>query len=346
MDRIVDLPTHSDNWDDHEGYYRIILGEQIDGRYRVEAILGKGVFSTVARAKDKEGNPVAVKFVRNNDTMYKAGLKEIQILKKLRENDPDDKMHVIRLKRHFMHKHHLCMVFESLDLNLRDLLKKYGKNVGLKMKPIRLYSHQLFSALVLLKKCEILHADIKPDNILVSPDRMTIKLADFGSASDVTENEITPYLVSRFYRAPEIILGLTYGTPIDVWSVGCTLYELATGKLLFNGRNNNHMLQKMMHVMGKMPRRLQRQGQFSPMHFDQQFNFLYQDVDKISQKSIIRTQTINKPVEDLKSLIPISDEFERQDTLHLIDLLDKCLQLSPEKRISPEDALIHPFISR
>lgn len=84
------------------------------------------------------------------------------------------------------------------------MLKKYGKDVGLHVKAVRSYTQQLFYALKLLKRANILHADIKPDNILVNEKKNLLKLCDFGSASFAHENEITPYLVSRFYRAPEI----------------------------------------------------------------------------------------------------------------------------------------------
>ncbi|RUO95327.1 kinase-like domain-containing protein, partial [Jimgerdemannia flammicorona] len=95
------------------------------------------------------------------------------------------------------------------SMNLREVLKKFGKDVGINIKAVRIYAQQLFLSLSLLKKCNILHADIKPDNILVSESKNTLKLCDLGSASDAGENDITPYLVSRFYRSPEIsvILG-------------------------------------------------------------------------------------------------------------------------------------------
>lgn len=82
--------------------------------------------------------------------------------------DPEDKYHCLRLYTHFYHKNHLCLVFESLYMNLREILKKYGKDVGLHIDAVRSYAHQLFLSLRLLKKTSILHADIKPDNILVS----------------------------------------------------------------------------------------------------------------------------------------------------------------------------------
>lgn len=135
---------------------------------------------------------------------HKSGLKELDVLKKLNDSDPQDRFHCLRLYRHFFHKNHLCMVFELMSLNLREVLKKYGRNIGLHIAAVRSYSQQILLALKLMRKCGILHADIKPDNILVNESKIVLKLSDFGSASAIQENDITPYLVSRFYRAPEI----------------------------------------------------------------------------------------------------------------------------------------------
>ncbi|XP_029403250.1 serine/threonine-protein kinase PRP4 homolog isoform X3 [Mus pahari] len=199
-------PNLRDNWTDAEGYYRVNIGEVLDKRYNVYGYTGQGVFSNVVRARDnaRANQEVAVKIIRNNELMQKTGLKELEFLKKLNDADPDDKFHCLRLFRHFYHKQHLCLVFEPLSMNLREVLKKYGKDVGLHIKAVRSYSQQLFLALKLLKRCNILHADIKPDNILVNESKTILKLCDFGSASHVADNDITPYLVSRFYRAPEI----------------------------------------------------------------------------------------------------------------------------------------------
>jgi serine/threonine-protein kinase PRP4 len=108
------------------------------------------------------------------------------MLNKLNQADPDDRKHVVRLERTFEHRGHLCLVFESLryifiaprplettstfrrhSMNLRDVVKRFGKDVGLNIRAVRVYAKQLFLALNLLKKCNIMHADIKPDNILV-----------------------------------------------------------------------------------------------------------------------------------------------------------------------------------
>ena len=94
---------------------------------------------------------------------------------------------------------------------MRELTKKYGRGIGLNIRAVRPYAAQMFWALYHLQNCGVLHSDIKPDNILVSEDRTSVKLCDFGSAMFQGENEVTPYLVSRYYRSPEVILGLKYG---------------------------------------------------------------------------------------------------------------------------------------
>ncbi|KAK5190179.1 U4/U6 small nuclear ribonucleoprotein prp4 [Exophiala xenobiotica] len=344
--------TLMDDWDDAEGYYITILGELMQDRYHVTQNLGRGMFSSVVRATDSHtGKDVAVKIVRNNETMQKAGIKEIEILKDIAANDPEDKKHVIRLQRSFNHKGHLCMVFENLSMNLREVLKKFGRDVGINIKAIRAYAQQLFLGLSLLKKCQYIHADLKPDNILVNEARSTLKICDLGSASPITENATAPYLVSRFYRAPEVILGIPYDYGIDMWSIGCTLYELYTGKILFTGRNNNGMLRAIMECRGKFPHKLLRRGTLAYDYFDDLLNFRAQEVDKVTGRTVVRMIDIKpKPVKDLRSrLLPKDkrlDEQERKELELFIDLLDKCLDLRPEKRITPNDALKHSFILR
>ncbi|XP_077480523.1 pre-mRNA processing factor 4Bb [Stigmatopora argus] len=342
-------PNLRDNWTDAEGYYRVNIGETLDKRYDVYGYTGQGVFSNVIRARDvaRAGQEVAVKIIRNNELMQKTGLKELEFLKKLNDADPDDKFHCLRLFRHFYHKQHLCLVFEPLSMNLREVLKKYGKDVGLHFKAVRSYSQQLFLALKLLKRCNILHADIKPDNILVNESKTILKLCDFGSASHVADNDITPYLVSRFYRAPEIIIGKPYDYGIDMWSVGCTLYELYTGKILFPGSSNNHMIKLAMDVKGKMPNKMIRKGLFKDQHFDQNLNFLYIEVDKVTEREKVTVMSTINPTKDLLGdmiggqRLP---EEQRKKVMQLKDLLDATLMLDPAKRISINQALQHAFI--
>eukprot|EP00112_Aurelia_sp_Birch-Aquarium-sp1_P011169 Seg2353.3 transcript_id=Seg2353.3/GoldUCD/mRNA.D3Y31 product="Serine/threonine-protein kinase PRP4" protein_id=Seg2353.3/GoldUCD/D3Y31 len=342
-------PNLLDNWDDAEGYYRVRIGEVLDKRYDIYGYTGQGVFSNVVRGRDtaRSNQEVAVKIIRNNDIMYKQGLKELEVLKKLNDADADDRYHCLRMFRHFFHKQHLCLVFESLSMNLREVLKKYGANVGLHIKAVRSYSQQLFLALKLLKKCDIIHADIKPDNILVNESKLTLKLCDFGSASSVTENEITPYLVSRFYRAPEIIIGRPYDIAIDSWSVGATIAELYTGKILFPGKTNNEMLKLMMELKGKISNKLLRKARFKDQHFDDNFNFLYTEVDKVTQREKITTIS-NIQGKDLMEVLVGGQRFASEDMKRKVgqlkDLLDRIFMIDAAKRISLNQCLTHPFI--
>jgi len=117
-----------------EGYYRYRLGDLLEGgRYRVCGLQGSGVFSTVLRVREllpgtngapsTEGRELVVKLIRSNETMYKAGQKELEYLKLLAANDPDNKKHVVHLLANFMHRNHLCLVFEPLNMDLRKVRK-------------------------------------------------------------------------------------------------------------------------------------------------------------------------------------------------------------------------------
>lgn len=341
----------NDNWDDAEGYYCHRIGEVLDGRYEVAASHGRGVFSTVVRARDLRSNrkdveEVAIKIIRNNDVMLKSGQQELSILKKLDGADPENRRHCVRFLSSFDYRKHLCLVFESMHMNLREVLKKFGRNIGLNLGAVRAYAKQLFIALKHLRNCGVLHCDIKPDNMLVNEAKNVLKLCDFGSAMFAGENEITPYLVSRFYRAPEIILGLPYDHPLDMWSVGCCLYEFFTGKVLFPGPTNNDMLRLHMELKGPFPKKMLKKAGFVSKHFDQDYNFCAVEEDPVTKASIKRVLVNVKP-KDITSLVTgqgTSDENVKM-LANFKDLLDKIFMLDPEKRLTVSQALSHPFIT-
>ncbi|XP_059060797.1 serine/threonine-protein kinase PRP4 homolog [Achroia grisella] len=338
-----------DNWDDEEGYYNTRVGDIIDNRYTIKSILGQGVFANVVRAHDiKAGNKdVAIKVIRNNDLMYKTGLKESSILKEINDADLEDKYHCVKFIRQFMHKGHLCLALESLNMDMRSVIKKYGKN-GLNMEALMSYSRQLILALRLLKKLDIIHADIKPDNILVNEKKNILKLCDFGSASKVGDNEPTPYLVSRFYRAPEIILGIPYKHGVDIWSAACTIFEMATGKILFTGSSNNKMLKCFMDFRGKIPTKLIRKGKFKDQHFNYNNNFLLHKKDEITGREKV-VEIIN--ISATKDLQTVLKKFAHNLTAidekklsQLKDFLERILVYDAHQRMSISDCIKHSFI--
>lgn len=355
--------THlASNWDDGEGYYRSTIGELLLGRYQVQGVLGKGVFSTVLKCIDASApddaaqqRTVAVKLIRNNETMRKAAEKEKRILGLLKDN----KRFCIRmLGDAFEHRHHVGFVFEFQAMNLREALRKFGRDVGIAVSAVRIYGRQLMVALYHLASLRIVHADLKLDNILCSEDLKTVKLCDFGSAffETDTDNDPTPYLVSRFYRAPEIVLGLHYDRSIDLWALCVCLYELFTGHVMFPGRSNNEMLRLVMEVKGKVPQKLLRQHlrayetlQLEP-HFsgDGSCKFRSQETDAVTGKPLLRLVEVSaQPLRPIPSLLQTSraGSDEAQLVQWLADLLEAGLVIDPSKRIKVQDALKHPFFA-
>jgi len=339
----------ADAWDDAEGYYTARVGEVLDGRYEVFATHGRGVFSTVLRARCGGGEgEVALKVIRANETMAKAAQQEMVILKKLADTDPEGRRHCVRLLRAFTHRGHTVLVFESLAHSLRQVLRKYGRGVGLSLRAVQAYGAQLLVALKHLRNCGVLHADIKPDNVLVTARANVLKLADFGSAMFDGGNAITPYLASRFYRAPEVILGLPYSHPLDMWALGCVLFELATGSMAFPGRSNSEMLALHLAVKGPFPKKMVRRAAFAPRHFDAEGTFGLLEADPLTGREVRRLVREVGPTRDLlRELEGVGRDGsvgERRRVAHLADLLQAMWVLDPQHRITVAQALSHPFI--
>lgn len=173
----------------------------------------------------------------------------------------------------FYFRDHLCIVFECLSLNLYEILQQnsyQGFSMGLVKRLVAYFSlekelvadltnlldilhrfaYQILTALKLLCEHNVIHCDLKPENILLrQPDRSGIRVIDYGSSCFVNQKVYT-YIQSRFYRAPEVILGMDYGLAIDMWSTGCILAELYTGRPLFPGENEPDQLACIMQLIG------------------------------------------------------------------------------------------------
>lgn len=359
-----------DKWDDEENYYKTIIGEVLHDKYKVVDHLGKGVSATVVKVEEigeeegdgdhKDGNSgnskphesdgLAVKIIRSNDAMRKIGEREGKIIELLNKHQTSKS--IIGLIDRFDHKGHLCLVFEGMHSNLRDILKEFGRNQGINIRAVRLYARQIFTSLKILRDCHVLHGDFKPDNVLVNANRSSTRLCDFGAAVEANKGQKTwtepmPYLASRFYRAPELILGAPFDYGVDMWSAGCTLYELYTGCILFAGSSNNHMIKCIMDVRGKFSHKQLRKSKFADKYFDENLDFKSEEVDPRSGQMITHTlrYTQNQAPLPVKKLLGKCRETGSDIILqgHLIDLLDKLFTLNPEKRITPAQALEHPF---
>jgi serine/threonine-protein kinase PRP4 len=122
------------------------------------------------------GRVWAVKILRNNEMMRRAGEKEASILARLRAADPDDKQHVISFRGSFEHEGHLCLAFEAMHQNLRQAVRQHGHRRGIQIDAVRTYARHLLTALRLLARVDVIHADLKPDNIVVNDKYSTLKV--------------------------------------------------------------------------------------------------------------------------------------------------------------------------
>jgi len=150
----------------------------------------------------------------------------------------------------------VCLVFEYLGQNLYDIIKATDFK-GLPLTTVQDFGRQLLHALSFLSRedIQIIHCDLKPENILLCPDGTTLKIIDFGS-SCFCNNKMYEYIQSRFYRSPEVMLGISYDMSIDMWSLGCILFELHTGIPLFGGQSEKQQMTKICGLLGLPPRKM------------------------------------------------------------------------------------------
>lgn len=184
------------------------------------------------------GELVALKVIKNKEKFHVQGKVEVKVLKHLKKCDVDENYHVIHIKDSFNFRNHLIITFELLSINLYEFLKGNSFQ-GLSSGLIRRFAIQLLQGLRLMEKLEIIHCDLKPENVLLKKaNKSGIKIIDLGS-SCYADERIYTYIQSRFYRAPEIILGIPYTTKIDMWSFGCIMAELCRGYPIFPGESES-----------------------------------------------------------------------------------------------------------
>ncbi|QPH11669.1 hypothetical protein C2857_003529 [Epichloe festucae Fl1] len=317
-------------YDDERGDYTIVPGDHLSYRYEIVDVLGKGSFGQVVRCIDhKLGVLVAIKIIRNKKRFHQQALVEVNILQKLREWDPKNKHSMVNFTQSFYFRGHLCISTELLDMNLYEFIKAHSFR-GFSLKIIRRFTKQILSSLVLLKQRKVIHCDLKPENILLRhPLHAEIKVIDFGSSCFEHEKVYT-YIQSRFYRSPEVILGMTYGMPIDMWSVGCILAELYTGVPIFPGENEQEQLACIMEVFGPPEKHLIEKSTRKKLFFDS----MGKPRLTVSSKGRRRRPSSKT----LQQVLKCDDDG-------FLDFISRCLRWDPERRLRPEDAVRHEFIT-
>ena len=214
-------------------------------------------------------------------------------------------------------------------MNLYELIKAHEFR-GFSLKLIRRFAKQLLSSLVLLKGHKVIHCDLKPENVLLAhPAHSEIKVIDFGSSC--LENEkVYTYIQSRFYRSPEVILGMSYGMPIDMWSLGCILVELLTGYPIFPGENEQEQLACIMEVFGPPEKHLIERSTRKKVFFDS----LGKPRLTVSTKGKRRRPSSKS----LQAVLKCEDET-------FLDFISRCLRWDPDRRLKPDEAIQHEFIT-
>ncbi|CAG0879922.1 unnamed protein product [Cyprideis torosa] len=348
-----------------DGDYRLVQHEVLASQtshYEVLEFLGRGTFGQVVKCWKKGTNEiVAIKILKNHPSYARQGQIEVSILNRLAQESADE-YNFVRAHECFSHKNHTCLVFEMLEQNLYDFLKQ-NKFSPLPLKCIRPIVQQVLTALGKLKELGLIHADLKPENLmLVDPVRKPyrVKVIDFGSASHVSKAVCNTYLQSRYYRAPEIILGLPFSEAIDMWSLGCVIAELFLGWPLYPGSSEYDQIRYICQTQGLPPDSML-------VNAGKRSRFFVRDLEahypcyRLKAQEEQEMETGMKSKEARKYIFNSLDDIgqvnvptdldgadflaEKADRLEFIDLLKRMLTMDQDRRITPREGLAHPFVT-
>ena len=280
--------------------------------------VGEGTYGEVYEALDLANNNrrVAMKnlHIENKDEGIPiTALREMCILKHLHHENIVDLYEIIQ------DVDKIVLIFEYADMDLKKYLDKIKGGIK-DVKLIQSFVLQILNGLYYCNINRIIHRDLKPQNLLITND-LKLKLCDFGLSRmfSLPMGKMTHEIITLWYRPPEVLLGIeNYTTKVDSWSIGCIMAEMITGKPLFPGDCEIGQLFKIFQIMGTPNEET------------------WPGITKLKDYSLLFPQW--KP-KKLKDLFP---NFDKDG----LDLMEKFLQMDPDKRITIKDALNHPFLEK
>uniref|UniRef100_A0A1B6F466 cyclin-dependent kinase n=1 Tax=Cuerna arida TaxID=1464854 RepID=A0A1B6F466_9HEMI len=293
-------------------------------KYESIGVVGEGSYGIVMRCRHKEtGQVVAIKkFIETEDdhNVRKMALREIRMLKKLHHDNLVNMIEVFRRKRRFY------LVFEYMDHTVLDELEENPKGLGEKVT--RQHMFQVIRGIDFCHKNNIVHRDVKPENILVS-NQGVIKLCDFGFARTLTTGceTYTDYVATRWYRAPELLVGDTkYGRAVDIWAIGCLFAEIMSGDPLFPGESDIDQLYQIIKLLGKLCLRHQQLIAKNPL------------LKEMRKSTLEQADEIANPLRCLYKLFPSWSNLT-------LDIVSLCLRLDPCQRPTSMQLLQHSYFT-
>ncbi|KAK3940392.1 kinase-like domain-containing protein [Diplogelasinospora grovesii] len=276
--------------------------------------LGEGTYATVFKGRNRQtGELVALKEIHldSEEGTPSTAIREISLMKELKHEN------IVALHDVIHTENKLMLVFEYMDGDLKKYMDTQGDRGALKPMVIKSFMYQLLKGIDFCHKNRVLHRDLKPQNLLIN-SKGALKLGDFGLARafGIPVNTFSNEVVTLWYRAPDVLLGSrTYNTSIDIWSAGCIMAEMYSGRPLFPGTTNEDQIIRIFRIMGTPTERTW---------------------PGLSQFPEYKTTWQTYLTQPLASILPQIDPTG-------IDLLQRMLQLRPELRISAHDALLHPW---